>query len=145
VLRVKAPKTKHGRRSISLPPSVVEVLRGHRVTQLEQRLALGLGRIGAEHLVFPTPEGSPKRPDSLSWEWRGTVLGKGLPRVSFHALRHSHASALIAAGLDVMTVSRRLGHGIPEFARRTYGHLFADKADAATKAMDAAMTGMQDG
>ena len=31
----------------------------------------------------------------------------------FHALRHSHASALIAAGIDIVTVSRRLGHGSP--------------------------------
>ena len=35
------------------------------------------------------------------------------PRVTLHALRHSHASALIAAGQDVLTISRRLGHGSP--------------------------------
>ena len=34
---------------------------------------------------------------------------KGVPNVTFHALRHTHASALIKAGIDVVTVSRRLG------------------------------------
>ena len=33
-----------------------------------------------------------------------------IPEVTLHALRHTHASQLIAAGLDVVTISRRLGH-----------------------------------
>ena len=41
------------------------------------------------------------------------VAAMDMPCVKFHALRHSHASALIASGLDVLTVSRRLGHGSP--------------------------------
>ena len=56
-----------------------------------------------------------------------------------HALRHSPASALIAAGLDVLTSSRRLGHASAAFTLNTYMHLFADKADAAAHAIDAAM------
>src|SRR5262249_36985150 len=43
-LRFKAPKTKHGRRAIPLPPSAVEVLRVHRLRQLEIRVALGQGK-----------------------------------------------------------------------------------------------------
>jgi Phage integrase family len=53
-----------------------------------------------------------------------------LPEVMFHALRHSRASALIASGLDVLTVSRRLGHGNPTVTLTTYAHLF-EKTDAA--------------
>jgi integrase len=52
-------------------------------------------------------------PDNLSRDWRRAVKALKLPDVIFHALRHSHASALIASGLDVLTVSRRLGHGNP--------------------------------
>jgi integrase len=51
--------------------------------------------------------------------------------VSFHALRHSHASALIAAGVDVMTVSRRLGRGSPAITLSVYGHLFSNTDDRA--------------
>jgi integrase len=48
-------------------------------------------------------------------------------RATFHSLRHTHASTLIAAGLDVLTISRRLGHGSPVITLGVYGHLF--KAD----------------
>jgi len=42
----------------------------------------------------------------------------------FHALRHTHASALIASGLDVVTISRRLGHSSPNVTLTVYAHLF---------------------
>jgi hypothetical protein len=55
-----------------------------------------------------------------------------LPDVAFHALRHSHASALIGSGLDVLTVSRRLGHGNPTVTLTTHADLFG-KTDAACR------------
>ena len=58
----------------------------------------------------------------------------------FHALRHSHASALIAAGLDILTVSRRLGHSNPTVTLGVYAHLFGDTDRTAAVAIDAAMT-----
>ncbi len=96
-LRLKTPKTKHGRRTISLPPSAVEVLRDHRREQRETRVALGLGREAADTLLFGTPEGAMLSPDNLSRDWRRLVAARKLPPVMFHALRHSHASALIAS------------------------------------------------
>ena len=62
-----------------------------------------------------------------------------LPRVSFHALRHTHASALIAAGLDVVLISRRLGHANAAVTLSVYGHLFKRDDSAAASAMEAAM------
>lgn len=140
-LRLKPPKTRNGRRTISLPGSIVELLRAQRVELLAHRLALSLGRLGANDLVFPMPDGSPRSPDNLSRGWRRAVLALDLPQVMFHALRHSHASALIAAGLDVLTISRRLGHGSAAFTLNTYTHLFADKAEAAARAIAVAMGG----
>jgi integrase len=138
-LRFKAPKTRHGRRTISLPASVLDLLRAHWKAQVEMRLALGLGRPDDDGLVFARPDGSPMSPDNLSRDWRRAVAKFGLPQVSFHALRHSHASALIAAGIDVLTVSRRLGHGTPVVTLNTYAHLF-DKTDgAAAQAIEAAL------
>ena len=57
----------------------------------------------------------------------------------FHALRHSHASALIAAQVDILTVSRRLGHGSPKMTLDVYGHRFGATDAAAAQAIDAAM------
>lgn len=135
-LRFKAPKTKHGRRTIPLPPSAVDTLRSHRRQQLEFRIALGLGKPGTDALVFCTPEGEPLSPNYLSIICRRMTEAKGLPRVRFHALRHSHASALIAAGVDVVTVSRRLGHGSPTITLNVYSHLFAETDITAAAAIE---------
>lgn len=78
-------------------------------------------------------------PDNLSRDWRRAVKALKLPDVMFHALRHSHASALIASGLDVLTVSRRLGHGNPTVTLTTYAHLFEKTDAAAAKAIEAAL------
>jgi len=58
-------------------------------------------------------------------------------------LRHTHASALIAAKIDVLTISRRLGHSDPAFALRVYGHLFQRDDDPAARAIDGVLGGGQ--
>jgi integrase len=139
-LRFKSPKTAHGRRTISLPGNVVDILRDHKRRLIEQRLALGIGRLGDDDLVFPMADGTPYSPDKLSRDWGHAVRDRKLPAANFHALRHSHASALIAAGLDIVTVSRRLGHGSPAITLRVYAHAFSvDRDEAAARAIEAAM------
>jgi integrase len=138
-LKVKAPKTRYGRRAIVLPGSVIEALRAHWLEQLESRFALGLGRPGSDDLVFTLPDGSQWGPDYLSRAWRLAMIALGLPRVGLHSLRHAHASALIAAKVDVLTISRRLGHATPAFTLAVYGHLFANTDAAAAAAIDGAM------
>lgn len=123
-LRFKAPKTTHGRRTISLPAFVVAELRSHKAAQLAQRLALGLGKPADDALVFCRVDGEPFAPDSISDDWRRHVRTLKLPKVSLHALRHTHASQLIASGMDVLTISRRLGHGTPSITLDVYSHLF---------------------
>ena len=54
-LRIKGPKTRHGRRTISLSPLAVEALRAHWKIQGEERLAAGLGRAGPTALSSPWP------------------------------------------------------------------------------------------
>jgi integrase len=138
-LRFKTPKTKHGRRVISLPPSTVDVLRAHRRRQLELRVALGQGRQEPTALVFSNLEGGPLSPNNLSREWRRVAAARELPRVKFHALRHTHASALIASGLDVLTISRRLGHASPVVTLAIYEHLFRDTDREAASAIEVAL------
>jgi len=130
-LRFKPPKTRHGHRTVTLPGSTIEVMREHCRRQLELRLRLGLGRPDLDDLVFTLPDGSPYPPDKLSRDWGNLVRDRKLPKVMFHALRHSHASALIAAGVDIVTTSRRLGHGSPAITLRVYSHLFSNKSDDA--------------
>jgi integrase len=136
-LRFKSPKTRHGRRSITLPPSAVAVLRDHRKAQQELRLQLGVGKVPADALVFPTWDGKPRSPNALTKEWSLAVKAAGVPAVTLHSLRHTHASHLIAAGHDVLTISRRLGHGSPTITLGVYGHMFANADDRAASSIEA--------
>ncbi len=61
-------------------------------------------------------------------------LGK-IPRVPFHGLRHTHVSALIDGGLDVFSVSRRIGHGSPALTLKVYSHMFTEKDAQAIEAV----------
>src|SRR5262249_13370859 len=138
-LRVKPPKTRSGLRTISLPKSTVETLRDQQRRSGEQRLLLGLGRPGADDPMFTLADGSPYPPDKLSRDWGNLVRDRKLPRVRFHALRHSHASALIAAGVDIVTVSKRLGHGSPAITLGVYAHLFNGTDALAAQAIERAL------
>jgi integrase len=71
----------------------------------------------------------------LSRDWRRVVAAKKLPRISFHALRHTHTSMLIAAGVDILTISRRLGHSKASVSLDTYGHLIKGADAAAAEAI----------
>jgi integrase len=138
----KQPKTRHGKRVVTLPPSTVAVLRDHWKAQQEQRLFLGLGRAERSSLVFPNVDGSPRSPNALTHQWRGAMKAAGIG-ATFHSLRHTHASTLIAAGLDVLIISRRLGHGSAAITLGVYGHLFKPD-DRAAAIMETALTGALD-
>lgn len=63
----------------------------------------------------------------------------GMHDVTLHSLRHAHASHLIAAGVDVLMISERLGHSSPKVTLAIYGHLFPNTDDRAAQVMNAAL------
>lgn len=138
---MKEPKSKAGKRTIRLATSTVEMLRKHRRELLQQRLMLGLGRPDGDTLLFANHDGTPWRPSNLSITWGRTCTTLGLPDVSFHALRHTHASALIAAKVDIVRISKRLGHASPTVTLNVYAHLFDTDDSEAAEAIDAMMAG----
>jgi integrase len=138
-VQVKSPKTRAGRRTLTLPPAMVAELRAHWVAQQEQRMALGLGRSPADGFVLAAIDGGPQRPDPLSKRWGETMDRLGMPEITLHSLRHTHASMLIAAGMDILTVSRRLGHASPTITLNTYGHTIHGTDDRAAQILDQAL------
>ncbi len=136
-LRVKPPKTRNGIRTVALPAAVVSVLRKHKLKAMEDRLACGLGALPADAPVFGDLEGNWPNPYSVSDRWRNAVKNHKLPKITFHALRHCHAAILIDSGLDIMAVSRQLGHAKPGFTLNRYGHLYGNKSAKAADAIDA--------
>lgn len=77
----------------------------------------------------------------MTKEW-GKAMKAANIEATLHSLRHTHASVLIASGLDVLTISRRLGHGSPAITLKVYGHLFKTD-DRAAAIMEAAFAGTE--
>jgi integrase len=125
-------------RDITLPAVVVETLHAHRSQLLERRLMLGQGKLTDDALVFPIWDGSPQPPNVFSALWTTAAKGLGLG-VSFHGLRHTHASQLIDHGVDVVTIAKRLGHSSAAVTLNVYAHLFRKDDAKAAAVIDAAM------
>jgi len=138
-IRFKPPKSKAGRREITLPDILVDALREHRKAQLELRMQLGVGRLPDDALLFATIEGRPWAPNLLSTLWLNFARSIRMSEVTFHALRHTHASQLIDQGVDIVTISKRLGHAKPDIRLRTYAHMFRKDDSRAAAAINAAM------
>ncbi|WP_338832318.1 tyrosine-type recombinase/integrase [Bradyrhizobium sp. 27S5] len=132
-IRFKAPKSKAGRRDLSLPDLLVDALRDFRREQLELRLKLGSGKLPDDGLLFGNLEGEPRSPSSASRAW-GDATGVG-----YHNLRHTHASQLIDGDVDIVTISKRLGHAKPDITLRIYAHMFKKTDAKAAAAINAAL------
>jgi integrase len=95
--------------------------------------------VADDALVFSNWNDEVRSPDALSKEWAAAMDKIGMPEITLHSLRHTHASQLIASGLDVLTISRRLGHGSPSITLGVYGHLFSNTDDRAAEIIEASL------
>jgi integrase len=91
-------------------------------------------------LLFADFDGAPLSPNAISAAWSDYAVRIGMPEVTYHALRHTHASQLIDAGVDIVTISKRLGHAKPDITLRIYAHLFRKDDGKAAAAINAALT-----
>ncbi len=123
-----------------MPASAVADLRTHWREQQEIRLRLGAGKSPPDALVFCDLDGSPRLPQTVSQTWM-KVTAAAKVEATFHSLRHTHASHLISAGVDIMTISRRLGHASPTITLGVYGHIMPQADDKAAAAIEAAFAG----
>ena len=134
------------RRVIERPGKVA-----HRSEPLQEFDQVGLSNkgssrrypsIGATHLelphrtdwLFAAGEDDPPHQSTIGHRWRTTVARAGVPPFRLHDLRHSFASGLIAAGCDVVTVQRALGHAKASTTLETYSHLWPSGADRTRRA-----------
>jgi integrase len=137
-LRFKAPKTKRSRRTIALSAAAIEELQAHRARQAAERLALGIGR-DPTGLVFKGIDGEPLRPDGITWGFAKTVKRAGIRHISFHGLRHTHATDLLRAGVHPKIASERLGHSSVAITMDTYSHAIQGLQEDAAQRIDAAL------
>lgn len=115
---IKAPKTASGMRAVRLPPVALRALLAH---QKEQK-ATGIG-VGANDPIFATTRrGGVLSAPALYHALQRESERLGLPAISFHALRHSFATAALASGANPKVVQAVLGHADPAMLMRRYGH-----------------------
>src|SRR5262245_43722975 len=81
-IRFKAPKSKAGRRDITLPDILVDALREHRKAQLELRMKLGMGKLPKDALLFADLEGAPLSRNAISSDWGDYAASLGIPEVT---------------------------------------------------------------
>ena len=121
------PKTSRSRRSLRLPGFCVEALRG---------LRRGRGTVvELDGLVFTTREGTPYSPSNVRRHLSRACADAGVPRVTFHQLRHSAATVLLDRGVPDAIIMDVLGHSDPRQLRR-YAHVTDSLRGQAADAMD---------
>jgi integrase len=119
---ISEPKTAKGRRSLSLDPATVAALRAHRLRQIEEEFAWGAAYQGSG-LVLTAEDGSAIHPEHFADLFARFAADAKLPRIRLHDVRHSYATAALAAGISPKVVSERLGHATVGLTLDTYSHV----------------------
>lgn len=120
-------KGGEGRRTISLDPETVEIMKEHRKRQFEERLKAG-GLWNETGYIFATEFGEPINYGTPTQLFTKIKNRLNLPEQRFHDLRHFHATQLLKAGTPLHVVAHRLGHRDPMVTATTYAHITADQA-----------------
>ena len=135
------PKAEKGRRSILLPPFVIEALKQHRAKQLESKLKAGSAWQDHDY-VFCTSIGTHLNPTRDILDQLKALLKKaGLPDIRFHDLRHSSATMLLGMGVHPKIVQEILGHSQISMTMDTYSHVLPTMQREAMSKMNDALQG----
>ena len=86
--------------------------------------------------MFTQLDGSPIDPDRVSKEFPKLVRAEGLPHLTFHGLRHAHATLALSAGVNPKIVSERLGHSSISVTMDIYSHVLPGMQEEAALAVE---------
>ena len=139
---LKAPKTKNSIRDITVPAEVIKLLKRLKMEQYSYRMSIGdqwiettdgngktlnfvYTQTNGKQMYIDTPS---QRFSKLINDYNKTVKKEEdkLPNVNLHSLRHTMATLLIAEGLEISTVSGRLGHADISTTLDIYTHFLKD-------------------
>jgi len=137
---LKQPKTRKGIRTIPLSEQTVARLLAHREYQ-EQ-----LGRDTQSGLMFPAPRGGYLRPVYLGSRFFKKAVQRvqrtsHIPTIRVYDLRHTCATLLLGAGVNVRVVAERLGHEDPALTLRVYAHAMPSMQEEARRTMTNLLSG----
>ena len=132
---ISTPKTARGNRTIAIGPATAVALKAWKRMQTAERLQVGGGWQGEHGLIVTNVDGTAPNPEAFSNLFAKLVRAAGLPPIRLHDLRHSYATAALAAGVPVKVLSQRVGHADVGVTLTVYAHVMpGDDEDAALRA-----------
>jgi integrase len=113
-------KTRKSLRAVTLPSSVLEALKTHRAAQAKEMMKYG-PNYKRNDFIFAAKLGSFLDPNNIRNRFKTALKQAGLPEiVRLYDTRHSHATALLNAGVNLAWVSDRLGHSSTKVTEQVY-------------------------
>ena len=129
------PKTERSRRSIALSDDTVALLHEIRGKQITQQLEVVDAWTDSGY-VFTSADGMPVDPNLATRAFKKVLTSAGLPKLTIHGLRHTHATILLEQGVNPKVVSERLGHASVATTMDIYSHVLPDMQEKAAQAID---------
>jgi integrase len=127
----KDTKTHQAQR-LSLDPGTVEVLARFKSAAEDRLVPFGVAPSESAFVFSDEPDGSkPWNPERITRAFSRFCAQEGITGVRFHDLRHFAATRLLSAGVDVRTVSGRLGHANAATTLGVYAHFLQSSDQAA--------------
>jgi len=138
-IQFKEPKTDKSTRMVSLPKITADALNQHKVEQAQLFLQLGK-RLDGESMVFDSPLGL-YAPNKLTVDYMSFIKRNKFKHVTFHDLRHTHATHLLEQNIHPKIVSERLGHSTIALTLDTYSHVLPNMQEEAASVTDKLLNG----
>ena len=136
----KEPKTETSKRTITVPSSIIELLENYKHHQQKEIQQL-TGLWQPSNRLFTAWNGEPMNPDTVT-DWFGKFIKlHNLPHVTFHGLRHTNISMLIAEGVDIRTIATRAGHANPTTTLNQYSYMLRRSDQIAADSLEKRITG----
>ena len=131
----KTTKTENSDRVNYITKTTIEILKKYQKEQLEKQLQLG-SKWNRTKRVFTTDFGSDIHPDTPTKILDKIIKKYNLKRITFHGLRHTNVSLMIAKGIQTQIISRKVGHSSVQVTDRIYSHFFDDEFKNVSNVMD---------
>ena len=128
---VTTPKSDESR-TVSIPTSVMRLLAIYKAEYDSLKAELGSDWYNDMNFCFVGEYGRRMHPDSITHWLRKFTKKHGLVHVSPHMLRHTQASILVNQNIDIVTISKRLGHKNPTTTQKIYSHLISNSDEGAS-------------
>lgn len=129
-------KTEQSKRILSIPAELTALLKVYRAEQAERIVSLGdrWSSDWSKHpRLFTKMDGTPMFPNIPYIRLQKILNRAGLPKVSLHSLRHTNATLMIGSGLDIRSVSGRLGHSQTSTTLNIYAEFLYSANEAASE------------